>query len=186
MRAVIVAVLVSLCVPAHATAMTIDEAYQAIPHKRTIFDGRAPDFDPGELLFLREFFEQVDLAMVARVQTLMWFQSAGGRGAPLPHYEAQIKAVLDHLKGMAVPVRLTHVHRLVVEAIQEQHRFFVESQAAREQGRPFEPRYASHPLVKTASHKLVTAYNVLIQLYPNATAHNKQAFFDYLCALDFI
>ncbi|MCP4488040.1 MAG: hypothetical protein GY820_12070 [Gammaproteobacteria bacterium] len=41
-------------------------------------------------------------------------------------------------------------------------------------------------LVKSSSQHLIAAHSLLKQLYPQETKHNQQAFFDYLCALDFI
>jgi hypothetical protein len=186
----IAAIVLSILPYTHAAAMTIDEAYRAIPHQRTIFEDRSPGIDPKEAPFLREFFEQVDLAMVARVRTLMWFQSDGGRGAPFHQYEERIGEVLGHLKAMRVPGRLVGPHRLVIEAIEGQRHYFAEWQAARDQGQPFQPRLVKggggHPLIQSSSGKLIAAYNALVRLHPQATAHNRQAFFDYLCALDFI
>jgi hypothetical protein len=127
---------------------------------------------------------------VARVEALQWFQSAGGRGAPFHQYEAQVAAILDRLQGMTVPSRLAHVHQLVVGAIQTQQKFYAEWQATKEQGRPFQPRLvgggAGHPLIQSSSQKLHSAYDELMQLYPEASWRNKDAFFDYLCALDFV
>jgi len=45
---------------------------------------------------------------------------------------------------------------------------------------------ARHPLVASSSGKLHRAYAELLALFPQEDAHNKAAFFDYLCALDFI
>jgi hypothetical protein len=43
-----------------------------------------------------------------------------------------------------------------------------------------------HPLVASSSGKLHRAYGDLLALFPQEDAHNKAAFFDYLCAMDFI
>lgn len=43
-----------------------------------------------------------------------------------------------------------------------------------------------HPKVRSASGKLLGAYGNLMRMYPNEDGTNRQAFFDYLCALDFI
>jgi hypothetical protein len=45
---------------------------------------------------------------------------------------------------------------------------------------------ARHPLVASSSGKLRRAYGELLTLFPQEDAHNKAAFFDYLCAMDFI
>ena len=40
--------------------------------------------------------------------------------------------------------------------------------------------------VKDISRKLQRAYALLAQQFPGETLHNKSAFYDHLCALDFI
>ena len=43
-----------------------------------------------------------------------------------------------------------------------------------------------HSLVRSSSNQLIQAYDYLMQSYPQESPHNRQAFFDHLCALDFI
>jgi hypothetical protein len=40
--------------------------------------------------------------------------------------------------------------------------------------------------VQTASARLHEAYAELMRLYPGEGTHNRDAFFDYLCALDYL
>ena len=44
----------------------------------------------------------------------------------------------------------------------------------------------NHYKVRSSSANLQGAYSDLMRLYSSENATNKQAFFDYLCALDFI
>jgi hypothetical protein len=44
----------------------------------------------------------------------------------------------------------------------------------------------SHSKVRSSSANLQGAYGDLMRLFPSENATNKQAFYDYLCALDFI
>ncbi|NIP39793.1 MAG: hypothetical protein GWO07_16190 [Candidatus Dadabacteria bacterium] len=41
-------------------------------------------------------------------------------------------------------------------------------------------------LVHSSSNKLKRAYSILMKKCPKENGHNRQAFFDDLCALDFI
>ena len=45
---------------------------------------------------------------------------------------------------------------------------------------------ANAPLVQSSHNKLMKAYQLLNVQFPKEHAHNKAAFFDHLCALDFI
>jgi len=42
------------------------------------------------------------------------------------------------------------------------------------------------PDVKQASGNLHRAYGLLMNAFPGETARNRTAFFDYLCALDYL
>ncbi len=88
---------------------------------------------------------------------------------------------------MVVPPSLRHVHQLVNEAIEEQRAFLHEWRQSLGAGADHVvPTIAQHPLVQSASQKLQQAYQDLMRLFPQEGPHNKDAFFDYLCALDFL
>ena len=158
-------------------ATTVEEAYRAIPHRRTVFDERAAKMAHEERDYLEQCFELVDAAIVERVRMLQWLKSAGKDGAKAAHYDA----ILAQLNALPVPERLRGVHELVIAGIQEQR------QALAEWERDTLPMdLHQHPLVGSSSAKLRQAYQVLMQLYPEESTQNKDAIFDYLCALDFI
>ncbi len=158
--------------------MGVDEAYRAIPHERTQFLRQRAHMPDAEADYLDNLFALVDLAVVERVQTQRWMQSGGRRGED----RANHGAILRELKDLAVPDRLIAVHRLVVEAIGEQHDYF-ELWRSNQGVNRFDHR---HPLIQGSHRKLIDVYNRLIRLYPSENGHNKKAFYDHLCALDFI
>jgi len=133
---------------------------------------------PAEKEFLNEFLHLVDLAMAQRVEMLLWLSTNGQGGSEDNNY-AQI---LDDLESLDIPSALKKVHRLVVEAIEQQRSFLEEWQKNPRKKRNF----VTDPKVRGASQKLRSAYSQLMSLYPHEEQHNKKAFFDYLCALDFI
>ena len=147
--------------------MTVDEAYKAIPHNKTRFDPASAGMDESEKAFLDTFFGLSDLAVAERVETQM-------SKAENDNYDA----ILTRLKSLEVPARLKTAHRLVTEAVEEQREYLASLKA----GGRFD---ANAPLVESSHEKLVQAYNELMQAYPAENPHNKQAFFDHLCALDF-
>jgi hypothetical protein len=127
--------------------------------------------------YLRQLFELVDLGIVERVGTLGWLKSKGGHEPSPEGYDR----VVSQLKALSVPARLGSVHRLVSEAMVEQRAALAEW---RKTAVPAD--LAGHPLVASSSGKLRRAYGELLALFPQEDGHNKAAFFDYLCAMDFI
>lgn len=149
-------------------AMTVDDAYQAIPHARTRFDAAAAKMPEEERRFLDAFFALTDLAVAERV-----IQQAG-KGQ-----EDNYAVILGKLAALDVPGNMAHAHKMVTEAVQEQRDYLRMLKA----GQVFN---AAHALVQSSHAKLISAYNALMSAYPSENGHNKQAFFDHLCALDFI
>lgn len=156
---------------------SVEEAYRAIPHRRTVFDPEAAKMSQEERAYLQQLFELVDLAVVERVEALGWLTARRARTRGADDYDA----ILNRLGALAVPPRLVTVRRLVVEAIQEQRAGLEEWRTA---GVP--ANLGGHPLVASSSTKLRQAYAELMGLFPQEGPNNKAAFFDYLCALDFI
>lgn len=72
--------LIFLSLPARVLALSIDEAYKAIPHRQTVFKLNQARMSIDEKEFLEEFFHLVDLAMVERVEMLTWLSTNGQKG----------------------------------------------------------------------------------------------------------
>ncbi|MFQ5960640.1 MAG: hypothetical protein ACE5MG_04530 [Candidatus Methylomirabilales bacterium] len=175
---IITMVMAGLSVAGPASAeMSVEEAYRAIPHRRTVFDLDAAKMSREEQAYLQELFSIVDLAIVERVEMLMWLWSRGERGELAQDYDD----ILSQLSDLTIPPQLQNVHQLVVEAIEEQRAALQEWQ-----GTGVPANLPRHPLVTSSSRKLRRAYGELLRLFPREGRHNKAAFFDYLCALDFI
>jgi len=159
-------------------SMTVGDAYRAIPHHRTQFDRRAARMDASDAHYLESLFELTDLAMVERVQSQLWLQSGGKHGSR----EENHRKILAHMDSLESPKSLARVHALTRAAIDEQHRYLSMWQHSGQAG--YFSRAA--PLIRSSHAKLIAAYNELMVLYPQEGDHNRQAFFDHLCALDFI
>ena len=78
--------------------MSVEEAYQAIPHQRTVFDYHAANMPAEERDFLYSLFYYVDLAIADRVQMLLWLTGRPGGSIPLDYDE-----LLRKLKALDVP-----------------------------------------------------------------------------------
>jgi hypothetical protein len=189
MRRFISVFVLSLLLQPFASAMTVEEAYGAIPHRYTAFETKSAKMDPKEAACLDSFFRLVNLAIIERVQTLTWFQSNGRQGSSLQSYRKRVGDLITKFGGLDVPKNLEEIRRQVVEAIKDQRAYFEEWEQATTKKQPF--KYAlgagpRHPRVLASSQKLQQAYAQLMQIYPRERSRIQQAFFDHLCALDFI
>ncbi len=159
--------------------MSVQEAYEAIPHRRTIFDASYTKMSKEEETYLVQLFQLVDMAIVERVRILLLLNAPQEVEKGIDHYDE----IFINFNSLQVPESLQEVHQLILTAIKEQREFLEEWL----QSDNFSSsKVASHPLVKSSSQRLHQAYALLLSLYPNEDQHNKDAFFDYLCALDFI
>jgi len=170
-------------------AISVEEAYGAIPHRYTPFESRSVKMSSTHAAVLQEFFRLLNLAIVERVQAQAWFQSTGKKGVAFPNYQRSTDRLIEQLEALTTPESLKIVHRDVIHALKDQRAYFEEWQQAIHKREPF--KYAlgaspHHPRVLSSSQKLRQAYGQLIHLYPQETERTKQAFFDHLCALDFI
>ena len=160
-----------------SSEMTIEEAYLAIPHRRTVFDYDSANMSDEERAYLQKLFGLIDLAIVERVEMLMWLQSGGRRGAQAQDYNW----ILNKMNALEVPHGLNNVHQLALGAIKEQETTLKKWHTS---GLP--SNIARDSLVRSSSGKLKQAYGNLRNKYPREGKHNQAAFFDYLCALDFV
>ena len=165
-----------------AQAMTVEEAYASIPHQRTPFSPAASRLSPAQADALARLFALSDRATVLRVQGLqaLHFGDSPRLRGLLPDY----RALLSDFQSLPSSEQTQAASGLVRTAI-EQHRKFFETrlQAGSAGGGQ---ATAFTPDVYQASEKLKQAYGLLMTAFPKETAGNRQAFFDHLCALDFL
>jgi hypothetical protein len=157
---------------AEPAPLSVEEAYRAIPHRRTPFDFDTAAMPDEERAFLLRFFSLTDRATAERVRAF----AALERGGVRDDYPLAMSRIVARLESMPVPDRLREAHGLVVEAIRDQMSYF-ES--------PGTGKLTAHPKVRSSSAKLRRAYSLILECY-GSKAPNRNAFFDHLCALDFI
>lgn len=176
-----------LLFPVCGHAMSIEQAYQAIPHKQTTFSpqqSRLPSIDARYLDFL---FTVTDIAMRARVMTLQTMYHGKGE-MRFEQYDREIRQALDGFKLVQTPPHLQEVEDLIVASIRAQHTFFEKWDSMRGTSgyQQLRNNYTGDVDVLSAHKNLLAAYYKLMALYPDESQHNLTAFFDHLCALDFI
>jgi hypothetical protein len=93
-------------------------------------------------------------------------------------YESNIVKILDRLRKLSPPEKLKPVQQLILQAIEQHRDYFRRLPDTHAQERK--------QMIQQSHRTLIQAYNTLMRLYPDETPHNRQAFYDYLCALDFI
>lgn len=158
-------------------SVPVARAYRSIPHKQTTFNPASAKMNPQEIEYLYKLFSIVDIAIVQRVQTLLWYQTGGRRGEDNTNYQQ----ILLELEKLDVSDHLKPAHQLIQQSIQEQHQYFEEIDIAEKYS-----LNTRNKLIQASHAKLIKAYTLLMALFPQENNHNKTAFYDHLCALDFI
>lgn len=168
--------------------MTIDQAYKAIPHVRTQYDPKQSTLPDAEKAYLDHLFFVTDLALQKRMMMLHYF-SKTREEAYLKTYNTEIGNMISTFSLMPAPTeQLKSVEQTLITALRQQQKFFNDWAASKGTGQyeRLQKNHTSELLVISSHNNLISVYNMLNQLYPQETEHNKKAFYDHLCALDFI
>ena len=158
--------------------LTVQEAYEAIPHRRTVFDYNKSLMFTQEKKYLSKVFNLTDLATVEKGSMLIRLTSEGQAGEVANNYSN----ILNRLYEINPPAGLVNFHKLIISSIEEQRKALYKWENSL-----FDySKLSKEMLVRSSSAKLKRAYSILMKKYPKEGNHNKQAFFDHLCALEFI
>ena len=152
-----------------AFAVSVEEAYRLIPHQRTIFQSASARMPTAERAYLVAFFSAIDQAIVAKV-------SARRETTVAEAYRPVWKA----WEQLNPPTALKGAQDKVKAAIMDQQAFLLEIENKQSSWN------MGHRKIRSSSANLREAYGELMRIYSSENASNKQAFFDYLCALDFV
>ncbi len=167
-----------MCFSEQGNSLTVEQAYGAIPHRRTVFDGKTANMPVIDKQYLTKVFELTDLATVERVSMLLWLSSGGHTGNLAENYNQILKSLYE----INPPPGLEQFHNLIIDSIEEQKQALFKWK-----DNSFNySMIRSESLVRSSSKKLKSAYRILKKKYPAESSYNKRAFFDHLCALDFI
>ena len=164
--------------------LSVDAAYAAIPHRRTAMSFAVSNMPDKDKRFLEVAFHVIDQAIRLRVTAYQKF-SRGEVGDS--QSLSDMGRLVDYLQNTEAPASLSSYQARLLQALSDQRAFFEEWQTQGQQfqyGRP--QTIGTHPKVQSASTALREAYGILMETYPGEGNHNKDAFFDYHCALDFL
>lgn len=97
-----------------------------------------------------------------------------------------MQSLIAFVAALWPPLTLQMHHQDMQRSLQAQQAFFKDWQTKGSAFSHNDRSSSRHPQVQKASGHLHSAYNQLMQTFPNEDNVNKAAFFDYHCALDFI
>jgi hypothetical protein len=168
--------------PAAGVGPSVEEAYAAIPHRRTVWDASGSTVPSEEKEYLQTVFQVLDQAVRVRVAGQQSFSSQQFESADI---DAEFDRLIAFVRAMPVPRRFVAYHQDILSALSSERQFFEDWKSQRDQF-AFSHQVENHPGVRAASASLRAAYGELMSKYPNESQSNKDAFFDYHCALDFL
>lgn len=168
--------------------MTIAQAYLAIPHQRTQFDLKQSTSPEADRAYLDHLFFVTDLALQKRMMMLRYFQNKKEQDY-LKTYNTEVGNMLATFDLIQPPnENLKKVTDLLRTVLLQHKKFFndwAESKGSQKYMRLMD-NHTSEIMVISSHNHLMTIYNILKEAYPKETEHNQKAFYDHLCALDFI
>jgi hypothetical protein len=168
--------------PAVDVGLSVEQAYAAIPHRRTVWTESDSTVPEDERAYLRAIFQVIDEAIAVRVASL---QNDSAQRFEDLDVDGQFERLISFARSMPVPARLGAYHNHILSALLSDRQFFAEWKS---QGAAFRfaQQIAAHAGVQAASAAARAAYGELMSNYPGESISNKEAFFDYHCALDFL
>lgn len=171
-----------------AETMSVSQAYRVLQHQQTQFDSDKAHMSAEESRYLEHLFFVTDLSFRERMVMLQYF-NAGTNQKYIDTYNKEIANLLGSFMLVEPPNNaLKEVEALVIGAIDGQREFFNiwHRLHGTKQYIYLQSNMASHKYVQSSHRKLLQAYTVLKEHYPNEISHNQTSFYDHLCALDFL
>ncbi|MCA9265734.1 MAG: hypothetical protein KDA60_17855 [Planctomycetales bacterium] len=170
-------------VPSYPLALTVDEAYAAIPHRQTRFNTSEAKMPAAEQEYLRIVFATLDQGVALRVSATQAYSN----GDYDRDYANNFVVLAQFVDDLSPPSGLGKYQREIVSALEREGNYFGDWQTQRS-GFPSKgrPQLEQNKHVRAASRSLRNAYGILRSRYGSERRHNQEAMFDYHCALDFL
>jgi hypothetical protein len=182
-RLAAVALVLGCLAAASAAAMTVDQAYSALKHRRTEFDERATKASKAQAESLKRLFSLAEVGSILKVRAYQ--AHARGDKAGYAAVLADYDKLIEVSKRQPSLAEIRPAQDLVVESIGRQRAVFAAS-AAKPMAALSRNELARDPQVRKVHGDLISAYQKLLKAFPHEPAVNRDAFYDYLCALDFL
>lgn len=166
---------------------SVEEAYAFFGHERTKYDVKLTKLAPQDAKYLDHLFFVTDKAMQARVNMMQYYFS-GTDKKHIRDYDEKIESLLSSFDMVTPPSEdVKKAQDMIIDAIRDHQEFFKEWSSLKGNAyRQMKKNYTKHILVEASHIKLQRAYTQLMLVYPDEDKYNLQAFYNHLCALDFI
>ncbi len=168
--------------PSFDPGIGVEDAYKAIPHRRTIWTEDGSTIPANEKAYLKVMFQVLDKAVAMRVVSMRDYSNGEFERVDA---DAEYGLLIKYIEEMDVPPKLAVYHKDIRAVLYEQQYVF---RAWKTYGRDFweKERADGFAGLRTSSAKTQAAYGELMAKYPGESEQNKDAFYDYHCALDFM
>ncbi len=140
-----------ICTPFSAHALSIEEAYKAIPHSRTVFLAQHSKIPPSEAFYINQLLNLAERAMVLRVTAMK-------QGAVQSHYHQHIREVLDKINALTPPDHVKPAQSYILAAIDHHREYFLLSQSSRNKAQ-------QNQLIQKSG---IVANNYFVRIYPES------------------
>jgi hypothetical protein len=183
MKTILMMVAVGCAVALNAAAMTVDDAYAALKQRRTVFDAGATKASKAQVENLRRIFAIAEAGTILKVRAYQ-ARSRGDKAeytAVMRDYDSLVGAS----KRLAVTPEIKPAMELVAGAIEQQRAVFNAS-AGKPASMLSRPELERNGDARKIHGELVRAHDLLLKMFPNEPTVNRNAFHDYLSALDFL
>lgn len=170
----------ALMLPTITFSLTVEEAYRLIPHEQTTYSDAKSSLDTVTKRDLDKIFKIVDEGVVARFSAFRKLYYAKPPQGTISSY----KNVISKLSRLTVSKKVMPVKERILSSMRFQVQYL--ESWSKEQRKKATAFNSGDKLVQDASKGLREAHSDLMRLFPNESEHNKKAFFDHLCALDFL
>ena len=162
-------------------SLSVDDAYTAIPHRRTVWRDEQTTVSASEQKYLKAMFQVLDQTVVARVAGIQNYSRGDFTSFDA---DGELGRLSDYVRQARVPPALTDYNSRILSALAGEQQFFHDWKSDPDHF-DYLKQVNSHPGVNQSSAALRSAYQGLMSRYPQESQANRDAFFDYHCAADF-
>ena len=162
-------------------ALSVDDAYTAIPHRRTVWSDDQTTVPVGDREYLKAMFQVLDQTVVARVAGIQNYSRGDFASFDA---DGELGRLSDYVRQAQVPPALTDYNSRILSALAGEQQFFRDWKSDPDHFDSMK-QVNGHLGVNQSSAALRSACQGLMSKYPQESQANRDAFFDYHCAADF-
>lgn len=162
--------------------ISIEDAYEDISHRRTVFSPMQSGLAPLQAKPLGELFDLIEQGFAIRIDA--WRALETNNSERLAKAIEDYNSLIKQMLALNADGELNLIRNDILFAIRLHQNFYNTRLDDYRLTQKFDQRFTQD--VQQASAKLRNAYGMLATLLKGSEAKNKVAFYNALCALDFI